>query len=225
MNETSVRDMFQTVVSDAPDGYADIDRMVEGGKRIRRRRRTRTLAISAMASLAVVGVLAVATVNRGTPPTVASPSPSWSVPTGLAGQPITVDEGTASCAYEYSPERIATTLDFAVDGTVVSVGDSLPQLPNVAQKAGYAGVTLRVNEWFKGDTGSATLTVNAPAPGTSSIDGFGSPTEYAPGTRLLVSGMIADEGAPVAYAWFGCGGFSRYYGDAVAAQWRTAMKP
>lgn len=202
------------------------DALLDGAMRkVRTRRRRIAAAVGGTAMLGAAVVLAGGlSFGSGASAPIAGPAPSGSVPAGKAGSPLGDGAGTASCAYEYSPERIATTLDFAFDGVVVSIGEALPQLPNVAQKAGYAGVTFRVNEWFKGDNGKNTITLNAPAPGTNSIDGFGSPSEYAPGMRLLVSGMTADEGAPVSYAWFGCGGFSRYYSDSDAAAWRAATR-
>lgn len=200
------------------------DALLEGTMHRVHTRRLRIAAAVGGTALLAAAVLLTAglTLGSGAGTPIAGPSPLGTVPVGKAGTPVGGDSGTASCAYGYSPALIAKKADFAFDGTVVSIGDSLPQLPNVAQKAGYAGVTLRVNEWFTGDTGKDTITLNAPAPGTNSIDGFGSPSEYAPGTRLLVSGMIADEGAPVAYAWFGCGGFTRYYSESDANAWREA---
>jgi hypothetical protein len=220
--EQQLAELFDEQARQAPAP----DALLDGAMRQVRTRRRRIAA--AVGGTAVIGaallLMAGMSLGSGAGTPMAGPSGLGTVPAGKAGSPLGGDSGAESCAYGYSPERIATTLDFAFDGTVVSIGDSLPQLPNVAQKAGYAGVTLRVNEWFMGDTREDTITLNAPAPGTNSIDSFGSPSEYAPGTRLLVSGVIADAGAPVAYAWFGCGGFTRYYGNAVADSWRSATR-
>ncbi len=201
------------------------DALLDGAMRkVRSRRRRIAAAAGGTAALAAAVVLAAGIHLGGASAPVAGPSPLGTVPAWKAGSPLGDDARTESCAYGYSPERIATSLDFAFDGTVVSIGDPVQQRPNVVEKAGYAGVTLRVNEWFKGDTGEDTVTVNAPAPGSRSVEGEGSPPAYAPGTRLLVSGMIADEGSPVAYAWFGCGGFSRYYSESDANAWRAATR-
>jgi hypothetical protein len=202
------------------------DALLDGAmRRVRTRRRRIAAAVSGTAVLGAAVVLAAGmSLGSGAGTPIAGPSPLGTVPAGKAGAPVGGDAGTASCAFGYSPGLIAVQADFAFDGAVVSIGDPLQQFPNVAQKAGYAGVTLRVNEWFKGDTGKDTITLNAPAPGYNSIDGYGSPSAYAPGTRLLVSGVVADEGAPVAYAWFGCGGFTRYYSETDANAWRAANR-
>jgi hypothetical protein len=218
--EQQLAELFDEQARQAPAP----DALLGGAMRKVRIRRRRIAA--AVGGIAVLGaaLLLTAGMNLGDGAPLAGPSPLGTVPPGKAGQALGGDSGTASCAYGYSPGLIAKKADFAFDGTVVSIGEPLPQPPGVPQQSGYAGVTLRVNEWFKGDTGEDTIVLNAPAPGWSSIDGFGSPSEYAPGTRLLVSGVIADAGAPVAYAWFGCGGFTRYYGNAVADSWRSATR-
>jgi hypothetical protein len=59
------------------------------------------------------------------------------------------------------------------------------------------------------------------------VEGQGSPSAYAPGTRLLVSGMARWGGSgPMAHpvAWLGCGGFTRYCSDPIADPWRAANR-
>ncbi len=200
--------------------------LLDGALRQVRRRRRRVAAGIGGAALLAGAVLAggLALGDGGTP--VAIPTPQGTVPPGKAGSAVEIAGTSLSCVYEYSPTRIATTLDFAFDGTVVSIGDPVSQRPGDPEPWDYVGVTFRVNEWFKGGSGPTTITVDAPAPGQRSVEGQGSPSAYAPGTRLLVSGMSRwGGGDSLAYpiAWFGCGGFTRYYRDAVAESWRASM--
>jgi hypothetical protein len=119
---------------------------------------------------------------------------------------------------------VAQRLDFAFDGTVVAVGKPVSQRPGDPEPWNYSGVTFRVNEWFKGGA-ATTFTVDMVESGTRSLEGEGSPSAYRVGSRLLVSGMARwGGGDPLAYpvAWFGCGGFTRYYAPEVADRWRAA---
>jgi hypothetical protein len=202
------------------------DSLLDGAMRkVRTRRRRIAAAASGTAVLAAAVLLTAGmTLGTGAGPPIAAPSPSGTVPAGKAGSPITVTGISASCVYEYSPELVAEKLDFAFDGTVVSAGAPVSQRPGDPLPWDYAGVTFRVNEWFKGGSGD-TITVDLPRSGQRLSEGEGSPSEYTPGTRLLVSGMARWGGSsPLAYpvAWFGCGGFTLYFGDWVADSWRAA---
>lgn len=96
---------------------------------------------------------------------------------------------------------------FAFDGTVVAIGPALsnratPPLagqPLAGPPLPLAGVTFRVNTWFRGGTGP-TVTVDMQAPATVSSDPL---PAYGVGTRLLVSGEPRWGGAPLnaAIAW------------------------
>lgn len=81
-------------------------------------------------------------------------------------------------------------------------------------------MTFKVNEWFKGG-GNDTVTVDLMSP-TSKVAGNDTPA-YEKGTRLLVSGEPRWEGQPLedALAW-SCGGFTSYYEQALADEWRAA---
>jgi hypothetical protein len=89
---------------------------------------------------------------------------------------------------------------------------------------GYVAVTFTVHEWFHGGSGG-TVTVDmwppAEGPETTQVpDGeWGSP--YAVGTRLLVSGEPRWGGEPLGQAVAWTCGFTRYYDEATATQWRT----
>jgi hypothetical protein len=219
--EQQLSELFDEQARQAPAP----DALLEGAlRKVRTRRRHLAAVVGGTAVLGAAVVLA-AGLSHGSPGApIASPSPSGSVPAGLAGQPITADGVSADCVYEYSPALVAQKLDFAFDGTVVSVGDPVSQRPGDPQPWDYVGVTFRVSEWFKGGSGT-TIAVDLPASGQRSEDGEGSPSAYAPGNRLLVSGMARWGGRDLlAYpvAWFGCGGFTRYYSDSVAGSWRAA---
>jgi len=161
------------------------------------------------------------------PNAAGAPALHWTVPAGLAGQALP-DLGTEqSCVYGYSPELIAEKSDFAFDGTVTAIGPSVSYRPGAPQPWIEVGVTLRVNEWFKGGTSQQTVTVDMPPSPNPTSEKEGSPTGYGVGTRMLVSGAARWGGSdPLAYpvAWWGCGGFTRYYSADLAAQWRAAMR-
>ncbi len=222
--EQQLADLFDDQAGHAPAP----DALLDGALRKVRQRRLRVVGGVAGAALVAAGVvLASGLALSGTSAPVADPTPAGTVPAGKAGSPVAIGGLQADCAYGYSPEVIATTLDFAFDGTVVSIGDPVSQWPDDPDPWDYVGVTFRVNEWFKGGSGQDTITVDALAPGANSIEGTGSPLAYARDTRLLMSGMDRwSGGQPLTYpvAWFGCGGFSRYYSDAVAGSWRAATR-
>ncbi len=98
------------------------------------------------------------------------------------------------CTLRYSV-RAVQERGFALDGTVVAMGD--------------AGVTFEVHEWFAG--GDAP-TVSLKLAGPTQSDRSESSPSYSVGTRLLVSGED-----PVAW---GCG-FTRYFDEETAAAWRS----
>lgn len=182
--------------------------------------RARTVAVLATVVVVAFGL------SGGQAPAVTSPAPAGSVPAGHAGQPLPDTSPAQSCAFEYSPAVIASRLDFALDGVVIEVGPSVSLRPGDADPRGYAGVTLQVNEWFMGGT-TRTVTVDMPSGSGESVESAGEPAGYGIGTRMLVSGAARWGGDdPLAYpvAWWGCGGFTRYYSEEVAAQWRDAMR-
>jgi hypothetical protein len=222
--EQQLAELFDEQARQAPAPDALLDGAL---RKVRTRRRRLAAAVGGTAVLSAAVVLAAGLSLGGGPSApIAGPSPSGTVPAGRAGQPIAVAGVSTSCVYGYSPELVAEKMDFAFDGTVVSVGAPVSQRPGDPLPWDYAGVTFRVNEWFKGGSGD-TITVDLPRSGQRLSEDEGSPSEYAPGTRLLVSGMARWGGSnPLAYpvAWFGCGGFTLYYGDSVADSWRAANR-
>lgn len=130
--------------------------------------------------------------------------------------PLEDQSVAASCVESYSASTIGNRA-FAFDGTVVMIG---PGGTNKADKGvlDTAAVTFAVNEWFTGGA-SDTVTVDLMSP-TSTIAGDDTPL-YEEGSRLLVSGEPRWGGQPLddAIAW-SCGGFTRYYEQAVADEWR-----
>ena len=199
--------------------------------KVRRRRRLRTggvtglvAAVAAVAAIATVVVTAVTGQDAQHPPAATSPHPAGqALLPGAGSSPAPTGAGalrsgaTADCVETYSPAAVASR-SFAFDGTVVAIGPALsnrsgPPLP-------LAGVTFRVNEWFRGATGGA-VTVDLAAPATVSSDPL---PAYGVGTRLLVSGEPRWGGAPLdaAIAW-SCG-FTRNYDPDTAAQWADATR-
>lgn len=145
-------------------------------------------------------------------------------PAAGAGVELT-GQSTASCVHGYSPAAVARHAGFAFDGTVIAIGDPRSNREGSGGPYALAGVTLRINEWFRGGD-SATVVVDMPVPTTALPDGEGSP-EYGIGTRLLVSGAArwgGDDPFGAAIAWWGCGGFTQYYSAEVAAEWAAAIR-
>ena len=103
-------------------------------------------------------------------------------------------DSRTGCTEQYAADAIASR-GFAFDGTVTGIDDSR--------------VTFEVHEWIVGDQ-RATFTVVMGRP--TQPDLSESPPSYSVGTRLLVSG---EEGT----AW-ACG-FTRYYDEETAADWRS----
>lgn len=221
--EQQLEDLFDEQAQQAPAP----DALLSGALcKVRSRRLRLAGGVGGGAALSAAVVLAAGISLAGPNTAVSGPMPAGTVPSGRGGQPVEVGGVAASCVAEYSPTLVAEKLDFAFDGTVISVGRPVSQRPGDPQPWDYAGVTFRVNEWFKG--GSAqTVTVDLPAQDRTWAEGHGSPSAYVPGTRLLVSGMARwGGGDPMAYpvAWFGCGGFTRYYSDRIANSWRAANR-
>lgn len=155
--------------------------------------------------------------ERTAAPRAASPEAAAQEPEGRTG-PLEVGGAVASCAEGYNAKTIDNRA-FAFDGTIVEIG---PGRTNKADKGQLdtSAVTFQVNEWFKAGT-TETVTVDLMS-ATSSIAGDDTPA-YEVGTRLLVSGEPRWGGAALddAIAW-SCGGFTRYYEQAVADEWRAA---
>lgn len=157
-------------------------------------------------------------------PNLAADSPSR--PTSPAATPVSSPRtgpvehkgSAASCVEGYSTETLLHRA-FAFDGTIVAIGPGGTNKPDMGQ-LDTAAVTFKVNEWFKGGVND-TVTVDLLSP-TSNIAGDDTPA-YERGTRLLVSGEPRWDGEPLedAIAW-SCGGFTSYYEQGLADEWRTA---
>lgn len=149
----------------------------------------------------------------------ASPTPSAAVIAASDGRtgPIS-DDSRASCVQMYSAAALPQRA-FAFDGTVTGIGTGSTNKRDMGHLDTVA-VTFAVNEWFKGGFGS-TVTVDLMSPGSHSPDG--EPPAYEEGTRMLVSGEPRWGGEPLEdpIAWT-CGGWTRYYEQAVADDWRRA---
>lgn len=147
-----------------------------------------------------------------------SPTPAVSAVASDARTGPIGDDSSASCVQMYSaaslPERA-----FAFDGTVQTIAAGSTNKPDKGH-LDTAAVTFAVNEWFKGGS-ATTVTVDLMSPGSHSSEG--EPPAYTEGTRLLVSGEPRWGGDPMddPIAWT-CGGWTRYYEQAVADDWRRA---
>lgn len=228
--EQQLKDLFEEEARHAPGA----EQLLSATMRVARVRRRRAGAAAACVAVVVAGVAFVTVVGLGhSSPvtTIAGPSPATSSPlSNLAGKPLPDPRGgSGSCVYGYSPANISQHMDFAFDGTVLSIGASRTYESGPV-KWDYVPVTLAVNESFKGaeaKTATVFMPLSAQEAGTSTSaeDGTGSPSEYPVGTRLLVSGVAKWDGGDPEYpfAAFGCGGFTRYYSPDVADAWRSAM--
>jgi hypothetical protein len=180
----------------------------------------------------VLAVLATACGGQGStkqaspgerPEGVTASSPTPSEPSGLAAArtrtgPVGNDAG-ALCAQGYAPAGISTR-SFAFDGTVTDISPGTSNKPGKGQMDTVA-VSFSVTEWWRGGSGF-TATVDMPRPGTARHENDESPPAFQVGTRLLVAGEPRWGGAPLedAIAW-PCG-FTRYYDERTAAEWRAA---
>jgi len=223
--EQQLRELFAADAAAAPH-EGDL---IEGAlRKVRHRRRVRTAGIAGLAGAvlafgAVVG--SGAWEQQAQRPPVAAPSD----PAGLGASPSTGSvptpagggsSGSAHCVESYSPEAVAGR-SFAFDGTITAIGPPLSNRPSVALP--LAGVTFRVNQWFRGGSGD-TVTVDMDAPQRADRSSDSSVPAYRVGTRLLVSGQPRWGGAPLdaAIAW-GCG-FTRSYDPQTASEWAAATR-
>lgn len=224
--EQQLRDLFADDAAAAPVENDLIDGAL---RKVRNHRRVRGAAIAGLvAAVATIGGVLSSGVwgHEAQRPPVAAPShPASEAPLPTAGTATTPTGGgsgvSTSCIEGYSPAALAGSA-FAFDGTVTAIGPARSNQPGVALP--LAGVTFRVNEWFRGGSRS-TVTVDMDAPPTANRSTSDeSVPAYAVGTRLLVSGAPRWGGAPLddAIAW-GCG-FTRRYDVQTAAEWAAATR-
>jgi hypothetical protein len=138
--------------------------------------------------------------------------------TGPSGE--VAASAVGSCVETYDLQTL-TGRDFAFDGTAVEIGSPLTG----EDGPGYSPVTFEVHEWYRGGE-SARVTVAVPPPEQVSSEGLqGQYETYGVDTRLLLSGEPQWGGEPLddPVAWM-CG-FTRYYDEDTAAQWRAALTP
>ena len=91
MNDTDVRDIFATVLSDPQPDRVDVDAAVLGGRRIRTRRNRRRVLLVGGAVAAMLGVAAMALVGHSHYVTVIEPSGSMD-PTIHIGDSVVLDK-------------------------------------------------------------------------------------------------------------------------------------
>lgn len=221
--ELQLRELFAADASRVGE-----ERDLIGGalRKVQHHRRLRTAGFTSLiaAAAAVTAVLASGVseplVRR--PPVAAPSHPASHVALPSAGgASVPTGKGTlrsglaAKCVEGYSPVAVAKR-SFAFDGTITTIGPARSNRPGVALP--LAGVTFRVNKWFRGGTLS-TVTIDMEAPDITAEDPLPS---YGIGTRLLVSGEPRWGGAPLdaAIAW-SCG-FTRYYDPGTAAAWAAS---
>ena len=222
LTEQQLRELFAADAAAVPE---DVELTAGTLRKVRHHRRVRTAgAAGLVASVVAIGVAVVLAVT-GQPvqrPHVAAPEGQAALSSaGNASAPTGVGalrgDAAADCVENYSPAAVAARA-FAFDGTVTATGPARSNRSGVALP--LAGVTFRVNEWFRGGTG-ATVTIDMEAPANVSSDPL---PAYGIGTRLLVSGEPRWGGAPLdaAIAW-SCG-FTRYYDPETAAEWAAATR-
>ena len=144
-------------------------------------------------------------------------SPAVSIESPPSGPLFSTE--TTSCVESYNPMAVRGRA-FAFDGEVVAVGPSVTNRSDGAD-LDMVGVTFAVHEWFAGSSDD-TFTVDMPPPTQGSQASSENAPTYTAGSRLLVSGEPRWGGQPheSPIAWT-CG-FTRYYDQETAAQWRTA---
>lgn len=218
--EEHLRAIFADEAQHAPSSETLERQALEWTKGQHTNHRVRTafliVAAAALAAVTVAGI----SIGLDRSGSSAVPIPVVVGPDNRHG-PIS-SSGAMSCVKEYSTTTLKARA-FAFDGTAIAIGPSVSDKPGSRLDA--PGVTFEVNEWFHG--GSAdTVTVDIQGISTGE-DGaaseFGWPSQIPEGTRLLVSGEPRWGGNPLdrAIAW-GCG-FTRYYDQETADQWRTAF--
>lgn len=199
--EQQLRDLFATDAAAAPQAVGQTSGAL---RKVPHRRRVQTAWAAGVVGIAVdAGVLT--TGGLGQQPQnsrIAAPAGLASEGALPGGDPGVVPTGerdfrggeSQSCVEAYSPTAVAGS-SFAFDGTVTAIGPARSNRPGV--ELPLAGVTFRVNEWFRGGSGDT-------------------------GTRLLVSGEPRWGGAALdaAIAW-ACG-FTRYHDPHTAAEWAAA---
>lgn len=148
----------------------------------------------------------------------ATPSP-MSTPEARVGPVGERGTAAASCVEGYSTSALPHRA-FAFDGTITAIGPGGTNKPDKGS-LDTSAVTFTVNEWFKGGT-TSTVTVDLMSP-TPNIAGDDTPA-YQEGTRLLVSGEPRWGGQALedAFAW-SCG-FTSYYENRLADEWRQATR-
>lgn len=199
------RALLTEIAGSAPELNAPV--AVEVARRRVRRRRTSVL-LGAAAMCVVLVAAWVAAPRAG-----ADRSPSEGYPQAVGAVP---GPPGRSCSEMYSLDALRSRA-FAFDGELVSIQPLDDERAAAAPfKATLA--TLVVHEWFSGGEGERVeVEMLLPAAGTGATV---EPPPVELGSRLLVSGELRAGGTSneVRVA-FGCG-FTRYYDEATASQWR-----
>lgn len=213
--EQQLRQLFAEDAKRAPATEA----LADGVRRRARRRRLLQLAWTAGGVAASVAVVAVAGgMVGGTPAGDKPEAPPAAAPQVSGRTGPLPDGGAASCVEQYDLTTV-TGRAFAFDGTVTDVAPA--SNGQTTMGGGLVSATFTVNEWFAGGSGrSVTVEITSPEAAPTTVE---SAPAYAVGSRLLVSGEPRWGGAPLAdaIAW-GCG-FTRYYDESTAADWRDAF--
>jgi hypothetical protein len=212
--ERELRELFSEDAQRAASSaaLAEIARRVVARRRQTRRAWTGGILVAATATVAATVVAVVTASDR---PADSRGDRLAASPRDATGTPLP-DSGARRCVEQYSSSAIAGRA-FAFDGTVTTI--TAGQTDQSDSSLALDAVTFTVNEWFVGGS-DKTVTVDMMPPDP---DGLAeTPPIYDVGTRLLVSGEPRWGGAPLTdpVAW-GCG-FTRYYDDATADNWRAA---
>lgn len=178
-----------------------------------KRKRLRTVMVSGAAAAAVGIAVILAVTPSSRPPAASSPPETASPTTAVASRPV---RPPSSCVESYTLNNLSRRA-FAFDGTIERITAASPTAGPVLPE--YVSATFVVNEWFRG--GSDTrVTITMPGSG----DRFDPTLVYEIGSRLLVSGEPRWGGEPLddPVAW-SCGGFTRPYDGATAADWQSVL--
>jgi hypothetical protein len=227
--ERSKANLRSHIASEGTPGAADVLPLHAPSRALPRRRLVAATLLGSAAAV-VLGAVGFVMLDHDPRDTVSSaratndPGPPLSATDPSVAETTKAGPGdlTGGLCEEYSVDTL-TERDFAFDGSVLSVEHGAK---------GQPFTSFKVNEWFAGGSGATVMVPMTPMQtqgraetGTNrDLDGEERGPSYGADARLLVSGEFrsAKPGDLSDALVWSCG-WSRYYDDATAVQWRTAF--
>lgn len=136
------------------------------------------------------------------------------------GGPLPDLQDSVTLCLTYGPDTLADAR-YAFDGTVEKIESSQPYVLSPGVELPQVTVTFEVHEWYRGGQ-SARVPVKMNPPDDITMEEIATPA-YQVGTRLLVSGSVRPGGEFWDDAFAAGCGFTRYYDDATADNWREVF--